>query len=516
MFGSGKIAVDFGSTNTVVAVAGPEGVRILHLPGLGREQPSAHSALIPTAVHYPASPRPNAWLPWQRIRPQIGQQALHRNFDGCSPGFAQGLKRALADRPHQQATRCGETPISAHRATEDFLREILKSIRRHDRIWRIADLTIPTPVGFYETYRAELQQIGRRLGIRHLRSLDEPVAAALGYGVRLEREKTLVVVDFGGGTLDLAAVRLSPQTTETGAAPVLAKHMAAVGGDDVDTWLAEYLGLDLTDLPLWHNDARWEMMRLKEHVSRHGHGELSWRGIRRSLCVEELEQLLAKRGLYDCLRLACQDIQKQLDGVQIDEVVLVGGSTLLPGIAAEIDQAFPSSVVRHDPETLFTAVAVGAALFAGGVPLDDFVYHDYCLAVQNPETQSVEYELLVPQRTRYPVQDMAVRYYADYHGMHEIQFKICEAGRLGQVSVPWQARPNGAQYWAPQNASELARVLPINAADEPIRLRPRGQGTSPRLRVTYSINADRWLCTSVDDLVADQRLRTNAPVARLR
>lgn len=162
MFGSEKIAVDFGSTNTVVAAAGPEGVRILHLPGLGREQPSAYPALIPTAIYSP-SPQPVSWLPWRRPALQIGQQALLRNFDGCSPAFAQGLKRALADHPHQPISRSGETPITAHQATEGFLRELLNSVRRHDHLWRITDLTIPAPVGFYETYRAELQKIGRHL-----------------------------------------------------------------------------------------------------------------------------------------------------------------------------------------------------------------------------------------------------------------------------------------------------------------------------------------------------------------
>ena len=66
------------------------------------------------------------------------------------------------------------------------------------------------PVGFYESYRAELQSIARGLKVRRFRTLDEPVAAALGYGVNPARDETLLVVDFGGGTLDLAAVRLGP------------------------------------------------------------------------------------------------------------------------------------------------------------------------------------------------------------------------------------------------------------------------------------------------------------------
>jgi len=50
----------------------------------------------------------------------------------------------------------------------------------------------------------------------------------------------------------------------------------------------------------------------------------------------------------------------------------------------------------------------------------------------------------------------------------------------------------------------------------PRPLRPAGKGTSPRLRVTYSITPDRWLCVTVEDLLRKQLLRVNEPVVRLR
>ena len=94
-------------------------------------------------------------------------------------------------------------------------------------------------------------------------------------------------------------------------------------------------------------------------------------------------------------------------------MLLTGGSTQLPEIAAVVDATFPDAVVRHDPEFVFTAVASGAARFAGGVPVDDFTYHDYAIAVQDAEGK-VSYELLAPRRTRYPTPpDFAIRYYAE-------------------------------------------------------------------------------------------------------
>jgi hypothetical protein len=145
------------------------------------------------------------------------------------------------------------------------------------------------------------------------------------------------------------------------------------------------------------------------------------------------------------------------------------------------------------------------------------VYHDYALAVQNERTRSVDYELLIPRRTRYPTPaHFTTRYYADYPGMSEVRFSICEVGRLGQAPVQWETRSNGNLYWSPPNEDSRGLVVELNPADAPIPLRPAGQGASARLRVTYSVNEDRWLCTTVEDLVRKQPLRINEPVVRLR
>lgn len=519
------LAVDFGTTNTVVAIAEEGSVRVLHLPGLAREQPADQSPLVPSAVHVGTAARRWLGFRWRAPCIRVGQQALNQNYGGHaarSRAFAQSFKPLLNGQPHRSVLRAGLREFSGREAVFLLLRGLLAAVRAQQRR-RVTDLTIPVPVGYFETYRAELQAIARRLKIRRFRTLDEPVAAALGYGVNVARDETLLVVDFGGGTLNLAAVRLGPGAAQAGAAPVLAKHMAPLGGDDVDRWLLEHFGLDLADLPDWEYEARWEAMRVKEQVSRDGSAEFRWRGIRRCLRREELTALLTERSLYDELRTALAEVRRQLGesespGVaEPDEVLLVGGSTLLPGVAAVVDEFFPEAVVRHDPEYVFTAVASGAARFAGGVPVDDFIYHDYALAVQNERTRAVEYELVLPRRTRYPTgPDFAVRYYADYPGMAEIGFRVCEVGRLGQAPVPWLPGPNGVRYWSPQTDAERSCLVELNPADAPLPLRPAGRGTSPRLRVTFSVNADRRLCVTVDDLVRKETLRTNDPVARLR
>lgn len=519
----GKFAIDFGTTNTVVTLVEAGTVRVLHLPGLAREQPVEQSPLIPTAVHLAETVRRWSffyqYFPHQTAQVQIGQQALSQNYGNYaaqSRSFAQGFKPFLGQQSHRPVARLGEKELSAQEVTFLFLRALLQAMRQQGL--RVTDLTIPVPVGYYEPYRAALHAVAKRLKVRRFRTLDEPVAAALGYGVNVAREETLLVVDFGGGTLDLAAVRLGPEAAEGGAAQVLAKHMVRLGGSDVDQWLLEHVLMDLSDLPHWEYHARWEAMRVKEQVSRDGSAEFRWNGITRPVSREDLTALLERRGLYAQLRTALADIRQQLGDLgQVDQVLLVGGSTLLPEVAAVVDAAFPDAVVRHDPALLFTAVALGAARFAGGVPVDDHIYHDYALAVQNDLHSRVEYERLVPCRTRYPTSpNFAVRYYADFAGMTEMRFGIREVGRLGQSLVPWEERPNGSQYWSPAGAASEASLVELNPGDAPLLLRPAGQGTSPRLRVTFSVNADRWLCMTVDDLVRKESLRVEEPVVRLR
>ena len=92
----------------------------------------------------------------------------------------------------------------------------------------------------FETYRAEVQRILLAdLGVRRVRFVDEPVAAALGYGLSLSQERTVLVVDIGGGTMHVVLVALSPRGALGGEARVLAKQGRPLGGNAVDGWVLE-------------------------------------------------------------------------------------------------------------------------------------------------------------------------------------------------------------------------------------------------------------------------------------
>jgi hypothetical protein len=96
------------------------------------------------------------FLRWRVRQVAIGQQALNRNFDGRSPAFSQSIKPYLGSQPHRTAARYGAQQYSVREVTRLFLRELLRAASEQLRV-PVADLTIPTPVGFYDPHRAELQ-----------------------------------------------------------------------------------------------------------------------------------------------------------------------------------------------------------------------------------------------------------------------------------------------------------------------------------------------------------------------
>jgi molecular chaperone DnaK (HSP70) len=127
------------------------------------------------------------------------------------------------------------------------MQRLVSSLRWWRKEGQVTNLTMTVPVESYEPYRAELVSISKKLGVRDIRTIDEPVAAALGYGVDLTDEKHILVVDFGGGTLDLAIVRTHPSNADRPTrgpgqhrATLLSARGLIYGGETIDEWIADF------------------------------------------------------------------------------------------------------------------------------------------------------------------------------------------------------------------------------------------------------------------------------------
>lgn len=551
-------AFDLGTTNTGVARwdAAARRPSQVALPALCRA-PGEGGALeappvVPSATHVldaDLAARIGAW-PWVRhhtflgTQALIGRPALERNAAWPSPAFAVGFKTALAREPTRPLVRVGGRSFTAREVAGRFVRELLVAVKGATGE-RVRDLVLTVPVGSWEAYRAELGSIARDLGVTRLRFLDEPVAAAIGYGLGIERERRVLVFDMGGGTLHVALVRLSARGTDVGMCDVLAKHGRAVGGDLVDRWLLEdvctTLGIPLTAPAetadetegLWWRLMLAEARRVKEavHVSEQATFTVivpdELRGLRARLrdCPTSLvvtrtrvEEVLRARGLYALVDEAV-DATLAEAGVAPDEVLLVGGSSLLPGIYPRLEQRFGRDRVRG--WLPFEAVVLGGAVYAGDAwSQSDFIVHDYALVTHDRDTQAPAYTIVVPRGTRFPTApDLWKRQLVPTCALGEPEslFKLVvyEIGGHGGDARRFGWDASGALHVL-HDGDRV--VVPLNEANPTLGTLDPPHAPSdkrPRLELAFGVNTDRWLCATVTDLRSKKKLLKDAPVVRL-
>lgn len=522
--------IDLGTSNTTICEDRTGSPRIVHLPGLVNIEPLTQTPVVASCVCI-MDDRARTVL--------IGQAALSYNWDGAAEGFASGFKRYLGREHQRTMARVRGRSFTARDVARLYFRELIDALEEQSGE-PVRDVTIAVPCDAFETYRAELRGITESLDERpwfrrvvdrlkgdssaiRLRMIDEPVAAALGYGVDVGRGRTIVAFDFGAGTMEAAVVRIPDGgVADSGQAEVLAKEGLQLGGEDVDRWILEALvPTALHDWPEWHVALGWEAERTKLLASAGHEATFTFRNEAWGVIDRDaLEALLRDRGLFGDMRSLLErliDRARSEHGVevaQVDDVLLEGGSTLLPGVRDLVADVFGRDRVR---EWLpFESVARGACIFAGGAVVEDFIYHDYGVRVRRDDGRD-EYELLIDSGTRFPTaDDHAVRYYAPgFDGQDSLNLFICEVGRIAGQRVEWAERSNGNHYFLPDTEAQRAFCPCLNEADPALELDPPGRGTGPRLRVSFMIDADRWLCATVHDLEKKVDLQVRRPVVRL-
>ncbi len=242
---------------------------------------------------------------------------------------------------------------------------------------KITEAVITVPAYFNDAQRQATKDAGEIAGLKVLRIINEPTAAALAYGVDKKKEHTIAVYDLGGGTFDISVLDLGEGTFQVKST----SGNTHLGGDDFDqrilNWLvAEFKkdhGIDL-------KQDRMALERLKE-ASEKAKIELSTmmqtdinlpfitadasgpKHLNYTLTRAKLEQLvgdLVDQTIEPC-RQAIKDAGLTAD--KIDEVILVGGQTRMPLVQQKVKQFFgkePNRSVNPDE-----AVALGAAIQAG-------------------------------------------------------------------------------------------------------------------------------------------------------
>jgi len=237
---------------------------------------------------------------------------------------------------------------------------------------------ITVPAYFNDAERQATKEAGKIAGLDVMRIINEPTAAALAYGLdKKNKDMKIAVFDLGGGTFDISILELGDGVFEVKST----NGDVHLGGDDFDqkiiTWLADTFqkeeGLDLKKDPTALQRLKEAAEKAKVELSSATSTEINLpyimavdgmpKHLVKTLTRAQFEQLvddLVKRTLQPCKK-ALQDANVQT--VDIDEVILVGGSTRIPKIQEEVEKFFGKKASKGvNPDEV---VAIGAAIQGG-------------------------------------------------------------------------------------------------------------------------------------------------------
>ena len=220
--------IDFGTSNSTVAIADASGARLLPLEGEHRTLPSA--------------------VFWESdgAAPEFGRAAIAAYVRGDDGRLMRGLKSTLGSSLINDKTRVGNRAIS--------FKDLLARFFGHMKLrldaqtgGGITSVVLGRPVHFVDddaqgdaNAQSVLEDIARATGFTDIAFQYEPIAAALQYEAGISREELVLIVDIGGGTSDFSIVRVSPDRAKLAdrQADILANDGIRVGGTDFDRILS--------------------------------------------------------------------------------------------------------------------------------------------------------------------------------------------------------------------------------------------------------------------------------------
>jgi Fe-S protein assembly chaperone HscA len=272
--------------------------------------------------------------------------------------------------------RLGERSYTPPEISAQILRQLKRNAERFFGA-PVKQAVITVPAYFNDAQRQATKDAGRIAGLEVLRLVNEPTAASLAYGLDRKQNGTIAVYDFGGGTFDVSILKLQDGIFEV----IATNGDTHLGGDDIDNLLIAVAVQDIEgDLGVsirTHPDAiqrlRRAVIEAKITLSSQEaadlevelpEGKLYQRRITREM-FDQMVQPIVERTLGPC-RQALKDAG--LSAEQVDEVVLVGGSTRIPLVRRQVEQLFgrtPHTELNPD-EVVALGAAVQANILAGG------------------------------------------------------------------------------------------------------------------------------------------------------
>jgi molecular chaperone DnaK len=282
---------------------------------------------------------------------------------------------------------------------------------------KVTEAVITVPAYFNDAQRKATKDAGEIAGLKVLRVLPEPTAAALAYGLDRKKNEKILVFDLGGGTFDVSVLDVGEGVFEV----LSINGNTHLGGDDFDEVLINYLadefkkqhGIDLRNDPMALQRLKEASENAKKELSQNMEATINLpfitadasgpKHLQMSVTRSRFEDLI--RPLVDKCRQPVLDALRdaKLDPKQIDEVVLVGGSTRVPMVQKMVKDLFggkePNRSVNPDE-----VVAIGAAIQGGIAKGDvkDILVLDATPLSLGVETLGGVMTVLIPRNTTIP------------------------------------------------------------------------------------------------------------------
>ena len=540
------IAIDFGSSNTVIArwniaTNQPETIIFENL-----NRPAPLNGLVPSLMYVQ-----NA----QAEIVEIGQRVIDQGKDRPQPRLFNQIKRRLVANVNYVPTLDG-VKITPEWLGNQFLRELSKELRSQQIF--ASEIILTAPVQSYEKYLRWLEDSSTDIFAPNLptvqmpriRILDEPTAAALGYEA-IAPSALVLVIDFGGGTLDLSLVRLpkSENIAKWGdqigvnrnewtehKAEVITKTGYTIGGEDIDQWLVQdYLASreEIADTNGVANLSilKFLMERIKITLSETEIASEIFFDLTTQTAIEitytrqQLEKLLEVKGFYRVIQLAIDELinrsfNKGILKGDIKQILLVGGCTLIPSVCSFVENYFKmGKVYSHRP---FEAIAHGALMLSQGLALQDYLFHSYAIRYWDRSAEQWKYQQLFRRGQVYPTRrPVEILLRATQPNQPEIALTIgeMESRPIGAAEISFDGDRIVMQFG--QKAKDTFKPLQEDANGEGMPqaialLNPLGQPDCDRLKVLFSISDKRELLVTAIDLLTQRQLLTDYPVAKLQ
>jgi molecular chaperone DnaK (HSP70) len=530
------IAIDFGTSNTCIARWNPvtQQPETLNLSGLSQHL-GQNPPLIPSLVYVEDAAQNQV---------VVGQAVRDRGLDLTNdPRFFRSFKRGIGADIQGFLPELDGQVVSFEQVGEWFLSRIIDKLTAESP--DVAQsLVLTVPVDSFEAYRLWLGKVCQSLPVEQVRLLDEPTAAALGYG--MAEQDILLVIDFGGGTLDLSLVRLdggvkaasrqpgfllkwgkkslaekSGQKVKT--ARVLAKAGQNLGGSDIDNWIvdrfAKTQGLAVSPLTIRLAERLKIQLSSQVQASEVYFNDQTFESYELELDRSGLEKILQEHQFFEQLDESMNQLLQQarrqgIENTDIKAVLLVGGTAQMPAVQTWVQQYFEPERIRC--ERPFEAIAQGALQLSQGIEVKDFLYHSYGIRYWDRRNHCHNWHPLIKPGQPYPMSEpVELVLGASVENQPSVELIVGELGaETGGTEVFFDGDrlitkrlDHGKKQVQPLNDREGARTI--------AQLTPPGYPGSDRIRVLFQVDRQRFLRMTVEDLLTNQTLLQDQVVAQL-